>query len=171
MIKLEVGKQFKEGITRYGEGCKFDIDDTGCNLIFYYNNPSEEEIKDITKGNVKYGYYKEDNVLLMLFKFGEQQWIDSPYSIHLSKHLTKLQEITEGIGYAVNIYLVNANNGNLEGMRLISLSTKTSKMLRMDILEQKESTYDGFEKTLSNIYNKYPTKMLVSMCKTLDKLE
>ena len=41
----------------------------------------------------------------MLFKFGDQEWIDSPYSAHLSKNLTKLELADEGKGLALHVYL------------------------------------------------------------------
>ena len=44
MQLLEVGKLFKEGVTRYQEGCRVDVDDTGINLFLYYNNPTEKEV-------------------------------------------------------------------------------------------------------------------------------
>lgn len=49
MEKLEVGKLFKEGITRYPEGVKFDITDGGCDLLIYFSDPSEKEKEAITK--------------------------------------------------------------------------------------------------------------------------
>lgn len=162
---VEVGKLFKEGVTRYQEGAKFDITDGGCNLLLYYSDPTIGEKEDITKGNLRCGYFREGNVILMLFRFGNQQWIDAPYSIHLSKNLTQLQEITGTQGFALNIYLVNANNGILEGMRLVGLNTRLSKMLREDVLKQKDLEYEGFAIKLNDIYRKYPTKALANMAK------
>lgn len=167
MKLLEIGKLFKDGITRYKEGIKFDITDGGCNLLIYYADPSEEEKKDITKGSFKYGYFREGNVILMLFRFGEQQWMDAPYSVHLSKNLTKLQGITEAQGFALNIYLINANSGIIEGMRLVGLNERLSKMLKEDIVKQNDLIYDGFDIKLNEVYRKYTTKALVSMAKIL----
>ena len=167
MGKIEVGKLFKEDVTRYSEGIKFDITDSGCNLLIYYVDPTTEEKEAITKGDFKYGYFREGNVILMLFRFGNQQWMDAPYSVHLSKNLTQLQDITGTQGFALNIYLINANNGILEGMRLVGLNTRLSKMLREDVLKQKDLTYDGFPIKLNEIYRKYTTKSLVSMAKIL----
>lgn len=171
MQKLEVGKHLKKEITQYREGIKFDIDDNGANLFIYFNNPTNEEIKEITKGYIKLGYYKEGNVILMLFKFGNQQWMDAPYSIHLSKNLSTLQEVTEGKGYAVNVYLVNASNGILEGIRLVGMNNRISKMLREDLIKQKEMSFENYDINLQNIFRKYSTRVLVSMSKVVSNLE
>jgi hypothetical protein len=164
---LEVGKQFKEGVTRYQEGCKVDITAAGIDFMVYYSAPTQEEIKDIKKGPFKFGFYDEKNVILMLFRFGNQAWMNSPYSVHLSKNLTELKEPTEGIGYALNVYLIDADTGILKSMRLIGLNTKISKMLYKAIAEQKQQDYAGFETNLNNIYAKYPTKVLVSIGKIM----
>lgn len=170
MNKLEIGQLFKEGVTRYPEGVKFDITDGGMNLLIYFNHPTEEEKHSISKEDARYGYYKQDNVIFMLFKFGSLEWVDAPYSIHLSKHLTELQEVTEGNGYAINVYLIDAATGILEVARLISMNTRTSKLLREDILKQKEMNYDGYEQLLSNIYRSYSTKALVDKAKIIAKI-
>lgn len=167
MRSLTVGKPLQEGITRYNECCKFDVTDSGLNLFIFFNQPTDEEINDIRNGQFKFGYYKENNVLLLLFKFGNQQWMDAPYSVHLSKNLTELQEIEDNMGYSLTVCFTDASNGILKVIRQIGLDTKSSRMLREDILNQKEMSFDNFDVNLNNIYKKYSTKMLVSMSKAL----
>lgn len=164
---FEVGKPFKEGITRYPEGVKFDISYNECNLLIYAADPTEKARQAITKGTLKYGYFKEDNVIVMLFKFGSHKWIDVPYSVHMSKNITELQEITETKGLLLNIYIINAKTGVLEDMRLFELDARLSKMLSDDILEQRKLEYDGFNSKLNEFYSKFSTKALVSMSRAL----
>ncbi|MEG0051192.1 MAG: hypothetical protein RR712_03355 [Terrisporobacter sp.] len=171
MQSLKVGEQFKENINKYDEGCKFDITDSGCILTIFYNNPTEEEINDIKIGKIQYGYYRENNVIFMLFKFGGQEWMDCPYSIHLSKSLTELQKIEEGLGYAINIYLVDAATGIINAIRLIGSNTRFSKMLIKDLLKQKEMRIDNYEINLNAIYNKLSTKELVKRADIICKIE
>lgn len=171
MKTLEVGKLFKEGVIRYSEGIRFDITDSGCNLMLYFNEPDSAEIECVQRGEVRYGYYKENNVIMLLFKFGTLQWIDAPYSIHLSKNLTELQEIKEGFGFAVNVYLIDARTGVLKAIRLISFSTRFSQMLKSDIENQKELTFENFDLNLNNIYRKYTTNQLVKLAKVIDKIK
>ena len=167
MQLLEVGKLFKEGATRYQEGCRVDVDDTGINLFLYYNNPTEEEVKDTKGGNFKFGFYKENNAIFMLFKCGDQEWIDSPYSAHLSKNLTKLELADEGKGLALHVYLIDAGTGILKVMRLIGLKTKISQDLIEAIKCQQLMDFKGYDSNIRNVYNKYSTKDLVSMSKIM----
>lgn len=171
ITKLKVGKLFKPGVTRYQEGVKFDFTNEGGNLFLFYSSPTNIEIANITKGKVQYGYYKNGQVILMLFKFGSENWLDAPYSINLSTNLTELKEISEGSGYAVNIYLVDAATGILKGMRLISFTTKMSKMFREDLLKQKELPNEDFGAKLNAIYKANTTNKLVKLAKIIEKID
>lgn len=164
---FEVGKQFEEGIARYPEGVKFDMGYNECSLSIYAANPTEKARQTITKDSLKYGYFKEDNVIIMLFKFGSHKWIDVPYSVHMSKTTTELKEITGTKGFTLNIYIINAKTGVLEDMRLLELDARLSQMLKDDILEQSKLEYDGFNSKLDEFYSKFSTKALVSMSKVL----
>lgn len=164
---FEVGKPFKEGITRYPEGVKFDISNNECSLSIYAADPTEKARQAITKDSLRYGYFKEDNVIIMLFKFGSHNWIDVPYSVHMSKNITELKEITGTEGLLLNIYIINARTGVVEDMRLVELDVRLSKMLRNDILEQRRLEYHGFNSKLDEFYSKFTTKALVSMSRVL----
>jgi len=164
--KLEVGKLFKEGKTKYPEGIRFDINDGGMDLIIYYRSPTSKEKEAIKKGSFKHGYMVHDNVILMFFKFGQQAWMDSPFSIHNAINLTELPEVGDGDGYGLLIYLVDANTGILKAMRMIGLDTTFSRALRSDVLKQRDMPYDGFDQNLGRLYQKQ-TDELVKMAKVI----
>lgn len=167
MELFEAGKAFKEGITRYPEGIKFDIDNDNCSLQIYFGDTEEKIRQAITTEDLKYGYFKEDNVIIMLFKFGNLEWMDVPYSVHMSKNFTELKEVTGAKGFLLNIYIINAKTGIVEDVRLVELDTRLSNMLGNDILEQKDREYDEFYTKLNEFYRKYSIKALVSMSKVL----
>lgn len=167
MELFEVGKPFREGITRYPEGIKFDIDYDKCNLFIYAVNPTDKARQAMMKSSLKYGYFKEDNVIVMLFKFGSHKWIDVPYSVHMSKSNTELKKINGEEGFLLNIYIINAKTGNVEDIRIEKLDARLSSILRNDILEQKKLEYRGFNSKLDEFYSKFSTKALVSMSRAL----
>jgi len=154
--KLEVGKPYQEGVTRYQEGIKFDFTNSGAYLYIMFNSPTKKEIENIRNGNVEFAVYPADEVLFMLFKFGSLQWMDAPYSVHLSKDLV-LQDIEEGQGYALHITLINADNGIVEVLRLIGLSTKFSQQLKKLIEKQKDMPFDinSYNLKINYIYRNY----------------
>jgi hypothetical protein len=164
---FEIGKQFEEGKFGYSEGVKFDILGDECNLLIYAGDPSEKARQAITKGDFKYGYFKEDNVIIMLFKFGLNSWMTAPYSVHKSKNITELKELTGAKGFLLNIYVINSKSGVLEDIRIVELDARLSKMLIDDIIEQKDFVDDGFDSKVEGFYSKYSVKALVSMSRAL----
>ncbi|MFR8871637.1 MAG: hypothetical protein ACLVIH_16775 [Paraclostridium sordellii] len=162
---LEVGKPIEGIEKRYNEGITFDITDNGANVIIKFDSPILEEIKAIKEEKIKYAYYMQGNVIFMLFKFGDLDWMDAPYSVHLSKNLTRFLEINDGQGLALNIHLVDAKTGILKVLRLVGLSNAFSKALIKDIEKQKEMSYEGYESTMNTIFRTYSTKELVKRAK------
>lgn len=158
---LEVGKLFNEDITKYKEGCVFDINDSSCNLIIRFITPSNNEVNAIKQGRFKCWYYTEKEAIFMLFKLEGIEWMDSPYSVELSKNLTKIQEINNGQGLALNIYLIDANTGILKAMRLVGLPTAFSRKLRAVIERQRSMPFENYYQTINEVYRKYTTKKLV----------
>lgn len=164
--KLEVGKLFQEGKTRYQEGVRFDINDGGMDLIICYGSPTSKEKEAIKKESMKYGYLVQNNVILMFFKFGREDWMDSSFSVHSAIHLSELPEIRDEEGFGLHVYLIDANTGILKAMRLIGLDTTFSRMLKNDIIKQKELPVDGFDRNLNNLY-RYQTDELVKNAKII----
>ncbi len=109
--------------------------------------------------------HKTMNIIFPLLKFGNLQWMDAPYSVHLSKNLTHLEVPTEGTGLAMHIALYDTHTGKLCSNRIIGLSTNMSKKLIKIINEQKQKTFDRKEhdRNIRNVYAAYPTKKLVQM--------
>lgn len=97
----------------------------------------------------------------MLFKFEGINWIDAPYSVKLSKNLTKIEEINDGQGLGINIYLIDANTGILKAMRLVGLPTVFSRKLKLAIEKQMLMSFENYNQTVNTIYRKYNTKKLV----------
>ena len=44
--KIQVGKLYRKGKTRYNEGVFFNVTNTGLQLEVYFNNPTESEINN-----------------------------------------------------------------------------------------------------------------------------
>ncbi|WP_297425330.1 hypothetical protein [Clostridium sp.] len=167
MGRFEIGKPYEEGITRYPEGVKFDIGQNECNLLIYAEDPTDKERQAIVGGELKYGYFKEDNVIILLFRFGNHQWIDVPYSIHMSKKLVELNYIEGQGGYILNIHIINARTGILEDIRSEELDGSFSNMFREDILAQEALEYNGFNSKVNEFMSQFTVKALVSMSRVL----
>lgn len=165
---LEVGKLYKEGVTRYNEGVRLTVTNTGLNLDVYFNRPTENEIASFKSDTpYKIGLFKKDGVLFFLFKPGNLQWMDSPYCIGLEGNmdLINLEPILDNsIGYALNVALIDASTGILKSYRLIGLQNRFSKTFKNEFDKQKELgaiNKNEYAIKLNSIFNAYDTKDMV----------
>lgn len=159
---LVVGKLFREGVRGRQEGPIFDYDGA-FNLTIYLKTPNKNEIDAIRNEKIKVGYYIKDEVIFMLFKFGAMAWMDTPYSIHLSKGETNIYDVTDVEGLALVVCLVDARTGILNVMRLVALPTAFSRKLKIVVEKQRAMPFikENYNQTIQEIYMNYPTKKLV----------
>jgi hypothetical protein len=159
----KVGELFSEGKTKYQEGCIFEITDSGSYLNIFFDKPNESEIKNISKAPTQIKILFKSNILFLFIKFEGEQWIDSPYTVHLSKDFTRIQDMEDNQGLALHINLIDSSSGILKAMRLIAIDNKRSNLIKTYIEIQKEEKFDEVKHTkdLNNIYNNYSTKELL----------
>ena len=175
LTRYEVGKYIEDRPKRYNEGIKFDLTDTGINIPIFFDAPTVNEVKEFEEGKIKLGYYTYKNVILVLIKIGTLEWMDMPYSIHLSKDLTTIKDFGikegNGLGLTTTLYLINAKNGILEALRLIGANNRLSVNFIKDIKKQKEMPFEEFDKNLNYIYRTYSTKELVNRAKIIENIK
>ena len=161
---IEVGKLYQEGKAMWAEGIKVDFENSGGQLYIVFNNPTKQEIEEIRKEDCKIGIFEKNEVIFLLFKFGDMEWMDVPYTVHLSKGLV-LEKIQPGMGYAITILLINSANGILEAIRLVSMPTKISQLFYDAVQRQRIQIFDysKYWNTLDKIYSQYETKDMVKM--------
>ena len=171
MRRLEVGG-YIDGVPRmYSEGVKFDFDDSGCTIVAFFNRPTNEEIQEFKSGRIKLGYHKYKNVLMMLVKVGNLEWMDAPYSVHLSNRLTHIpKQIDKGLGLSVTVMLIDASSGEIKTMRLIGANHRLSCSLVKDIKAQKEMSFNGYDMNINYLFSTYSTKELVSRAIMVENL-
>lgn len=159
MYKYEVGELLHEGVIRYQEGIRFDFDQDGPTLQVFFENPTPDEIMQMKQGNFKIGYWQHKDIIFILTKFGDLEWMDAPYNIHLSKSFT-LATPEESQGYGLTIYFVDASTGILKVMRLIGLEHEFSLKLKEAIEAQGRMPFDkvDYANNISICYRTYSTK-------------
>jgi hypothetical protein len=170
---LKVGEPFEPGKTHYPECAKFDFTPSGPALFIFLVSPAPEEVEAIRSGPFRVGFFEsaiiEDGrhkgtIIFLLFKFGDLPWLDAPFSIHLAQCKTPA-EIEEGLGYGLNIFLIDANTGILRVMRLVGLGTEWSRRFRQAMLEQDGAGFDpeAYDAEIRRMYRMYGTRDLVEM--------
>lgn len=172
MNNYSVG-QIVEKFKRNKDEVQFDIADDGATLLVFYQNPSEEEVSQFGAGNdFEIRFLEINGVIMITTKIGNLNWMDAPYTPHLSLNLTKIPIPNEGEGLGLFVILVDAVTGEIKSMRLVGLSEKFTRKLLGTVMNQKMEPFDKtayFEK-ISQIYSKYQTKELVSMSSDRCKL-
>ncbi len=160
--KLEVGQLYKSGITNYAEGTKFDFQQSGAALELYFSKPTNDEIQDIKRGRFEIGFYECGNIIFLLFKFGGWQWMDAPYTVHLSMPFT-FEDPEPGTGYSLNVSLIDAATGILRGIRYVGLSTDFSQKFKDAVNRQKLKTFNLslYNSEIQQVYGNYSTQDLV----------
>lgn len=162
---FQVGKDYPHAIG-HSEGVVFDVTDSGILVQVFFYKPTVHEIEQFEVGNpFEMKLLQFRNIIFPLFKFGDLNWMDAPYSVHLSRQLTQIEVPTEGNGLSMQIALYDTKTGKLCKNRLIGLSTEISKKLIEMIEEQKKRPFNAreYDKNLNNVYAAYPTKKLVHM--------
>lgn len=165
MSVYEVGKQYGFA-AGHEEGCYFDLADAGGTIAVYMDRPTEQEIKAMRPDQpIKMAMVPFKHLTMILLKFGDQSWMDAPYTVHLSRQLTQLPDVADGDGILIVIHLFDTSDGHLVSMRQISLSTDLSRAVIKVAREQRATPFDelAYADELRSVYSKYQTRDLVKM--------
>lgn len=146
-------------------GGYFELSDCGAFIKVTFDKPAQWEIDQFEAGKpFEIRFIKLNGIIFMLMKFGSLHWIEFPYSVHLSKSLTHIEDMPEGVGYLTTI-LFSDCSGYLYHIRAVGLSSKFSNALNQAVLEQLQEPIDmeTFLRKTFEVQSKYSTKQLVKM--------
>ena len=173
MKTYEVGKRYSEA-AGHSEGVLFDITDGGIILPLYFDRPSGHEIAEMEASKpVRMGFIAKDNVIIMLLKFGSLDWMDAPYTPHLSKNLTHLPDkVLPGEGLAVHFMLFDTSTGELKQQRMFSLRDQLSNDLVNEIHKIFGKPFDlqAYNEDIAEAY-RYSTDELVKQSKIIYRVQ
>ncbi len=157
----QVGSKYGELVGE--EGIKIDVTDSGIIMNVKFFNPSSKEIKNISKDKIKLELVKRNGILFFVIKFGNMQWMDAPYTPHLSKNLSHIKEISQNQGFLLNIILADSRNGEIKSMRAIGISNSKSVMLKEFIEDELKKEFDIrlYDLNLRKVYSRYSTQDLL----------
>lgn len=172
MNKYEVG-QIIEKFKNYQEGMRFELSDDGAVLQVFIQNPTENEIEQFASRNrFEIRFIEIYNVIMITAKIGSLNWMDAPYSSHLSNELNKFQLPNENQGLALILVLIDTLTGEIKNLRLLGLSEHFTKNLFCAIMEQKIKPFniEEYRMGVSRIYASYSTNKLAKLSKDYCKI-
>lgn len=165
MEKYEIGQILAKSIG-HPENVQFDLDDSGAVMLVHFHSPTEKEISQFSQGNpFEIRFTPFSGVIFLTVKIGSLNWMDMPYTPHLSPNLTRLALPGEGQGLGLTLILVDTATGKIKSMRFLGLSENFTRKLFGEILEMQSKPFDHAQYNVKNqeIFSKYNTKQLVDM--------
>ncbi len=172
MYKYEVG-QIVDAFKYHSENVQFDIADDGATILVFFQSPTTEEVEQFKAGkNFEIRFTELYGVIMITVKIGKLNWMDAPYTPHLSKNLTKFQLPNENQGLGLTLILVDTITGEIKHVRLLGLSEKFTKRLFGVVMEHKVKSFDELEydKSINRIFTTYQTNQIVKLSKDYYKI-
>lgn len=121
-------------------------DESGLILFVFYNNPTQDEVKDISAGSRFEIAFKDiKGIGFFSVKFGNEEWGDCSFSPNLYKEKMFFNEPKEGKTYALHIMLIDASVGELIVLRSIALGKEFAEHFRLWCIE-------SLKKNIGNYY-------------------
>ena len=161
--RFEVGKTFP--LPPAGEGVTFSVEPYTMLLIYRFNRPSQEEIKEFCEGSVELAMTRLRSVMFVLSRFGRLNWADAPYSTHLTEREKSLPELAEGNrGYALDCFMVDSADNTLKAHRLVRMTPEFSEKFRLALEHDAADSMDlaSFNKAVGDVYANYSVKDLLT---------
>ncbi len=172
MTHYEIGQVIND-FKYHPEEVLFDISDEGATLLVFFKNPTATEIEQFHAGkNFEIRFTELYGIIMLTAKIGNLNWVDAPYTPHLSKNLTTFQIPDGGQGLGLTLVLVNALSGEIAHMRLIGLSEKFSRRLLGTVMEHKMKPFNRaqYDNSLNRIFTAYSTEQIVKLSKDYCKI-
>lgn len=172
--KYEVGKRYPELKTGV-DSVQFDINDSTSVLVFEYNKPSAQELKAFENSNsFEIRSVTLNGIAYILVKMGDLEWVDAPYTPHLSLDLTNLPNLNDekSLGLGLMSVLIDSSTGEICKIRLIGLGNRFSKLLIKDVIELSQMPFNSilYNMSINDTYSRYTTRALVRLSSNYFKL-
>jgi hypothetical protein len=146
MAILQVGRPFPNQ-SPLAEGAHYAHSSEGQFLTLIYNQPSQEEIREVATSPCAFALCPYEEILFFLFKFGTAPWSDAPFTLHLVP--SQRRYVPPGAGHnLLNVTLISQSDWIVRALRTVSLSAAFAEELGKTLREQSksqwnESVYDG----------------------------
>ena len=134
----------------------------GHRLLLVEENVSDARAKDVQNGVLELGFYEDGPVLFLLFRFGEGEWNETPFSWHLTPRNQRAYP-GEASDNELKIILVNAPDGVIRAVRSIPLDSEFGRQFQAAIGQQAAGSFNGqsYAKHLNSVWNQLSVEDMV----------
>lgn len=155
-----VGKVYPEFATGE-EGPSCAMTDNGLIVVVKMQGITAREEAQFKAGTpMEIRFVSVRGAFFFLFRFGEMDWMDAPFSPHLAPAF-KLDDVADGQGYSCTVMLVDSKTGELRSLRLMGLGTDFCRALKKELGALPAMPTLDYYYTLDAVIVTYPTATLV----------
>jgi len=167
MHKYAVGELYTER-THWPELAQYNYRGGEHELVLFLNQPTSKEIRSISKERAEFALFVERQLIILLYRFGTGlDWSDAPYSIHLVPREQRIAppDTSENNWTFLHIILVDASNGIIRVLRVVSMPPDFTQALHRAIQEQSKTSFTraGYNGELESLFARYPSADLAQM--------
>lgn len=162
-----IGQKVPEFIG-HEEAPLFDFSDEGAVMMVFFNNPTAAEVEQFQSGRYfEVRFTDFSHVIMIAAKIGNLNWMDMPYTPHLSSGLTRFHLPGKGEGLSLVLMLIDGVSGEVKAIRLLGLSEHFTRRFIGAVMEESMEPFDKitYNQKVLQIQNRYTTKEIVGMSK------
>ena len=136
-----VGELYHPGRTEWGESPQYNFRSGQHQLVLFYHRPTREEVDAVRNGPAHFGACMEGQSIFFLYKFGDGKWSDAAFHIALVDK--EERSIPGERGAVITVILVNASDGIIQAIRVLSLPRNVALCLARAIEKQSQMQFDS----------------------------
>lgn len=167
MLRIEVGKPYLPALG-LGEGVRFDVRETGCELVYGFDAPAPKEVAAMKAGQqFEIRFAPLGGIIWVTSKCGSLEWTDAPYNPRLSGGLPDPSVIKDNSGLGLILLMLDSRDAVVKSGRFIGLGTEFSRVLLEEAARtrQQAMTARAGELSIAGTMAKYTTKQLAEMAR------
>jgi hypothetical protein len=174
--RLVVGKPYPPGRRIWPQGNQFAYRGGRLELVLFFDQPTPAEIQAVKTGRPDFGLYDADGLVVLLYRFFHDQggvpWSDATYHFRLVPQAERIDPpdpatLTPETRVLLAVVLVNATGGQIQALRMVSLSPEFTARLFTAIREQASRPFNSreYDSVLKSLNFRFPASdLLVDAC-------
>ena len=159
----------------YGQGPTYNFRYGYHTLDIFLDDPTPEETQAFENGRIRFGYWRDRNVIWVIFLVDGMEWGDVPYTPHLVEPEGRIIPQLQGeeFRYPLSMTLIDSRNGIVRKLRMITMSPAMSRWIAsetQEIMEQEDDEAERnrqVEETLSKFED---SESMVPMAQVMEYL-
>jgi len=167
MNVFEVGKPYLPALG-LGEGVRFGIGETGCELVYGFDAPTLKEVAAMKGGHpFEIRFAPLGGIIWVTSKCGSLEWTDAPYNPRLSGGLPDPSAIKDGSGLSLVLLMLDSRDAVVKSGRFIGLGTGFSRELLEEAARTRKQamTVRAAELSIAGTMARLTTRQLAEMAR------